>query len=122
MSNFIRDAQNHCGPKTEPLGIMDLVDGADSTENRRIVIVSKTLRRRFLIGLLIWKLQLGVQFYSDFDDFGLLQTSGAREGIHGVVILQSAQVGRDTSTLDDKTDPRSIGAPVPQLGVKFYSQ
>ena len=77
---------------------MDLVDGADSTENRRIVILSKTLRRLFLIGLLIWKLQLGVQFYSDFADFRLLQTSGAREGIHGVVILQSTQVGRDTST------------------------
>ena len=70
--------------------MLDLVDGAGLTENRRIVIISKTLRRLFSIGLLIWELQLDVLYYSDFDDFRVPQTPGAREGIHGAVILQSA--------------------------------
>ena len=69
--------------------MLDLVDGAGLTENRRIVIISKTLRRLFSIGLLIWELQLDVLYYSDFDDFRVPQTPGAREGIHGAVILQS---------------------------------
>ena len=84
-------------------------------------MVSKNLRQLFSIGLLICKLQLDVHFYSDFGDFGLLQTWRAREGMHGVMFTQCLWVGRDTSTLDDKTDPRSIGALVPELGVLFYS-
>ena len=84
-------------------------------------MVSKNLRQLFSIGLLIWKLQLDVHFYSDFGDFGLLQTWRAREGMHGVVTLQCSWVGRDTSTLDDRTGPRSIGALVLKIGVHFYS-
>ena len=41
--------------------------------------------------------------------------------MHGVVVLQCAWVGRDMSTLDGRTGPRSIGVLVLKIGVHFYS-
>ena len=84
-------------------------------------MVSKTSRVIFSIGLLVWKLQLGVGFYSVFDDFELLRRWWPGEGIKGVVVLQYVLGAGDTSTLGDKTDPRSIGPRVLKLGVHFYS-